>query len=422
VRLRLFVLASGLLACRPVPPTEADAPAVAPREPPTKRAEPDVPGAQAPAPPAEVVPVATPFPSDAVFVAPVVDVVPLVLFPDEGEAIRRRVVARLAELGHEVVPYEDLQRIEIAAAHGRLALEGDRTCRAPLTSREVADRYFAAAVVAEPEAACFGDCRLQVTFESPSEARAPAGLRTRAVRRPHDLRAWEQAIDSLDGGRGLVFARVGGVSGFSSHSPPIRIGSPLPFGPWARAPTGKVLRRVASQVKNCAHPDPAVGFAWEIRVAVTKTGRIARCFAASAHSQARTQDAECLCGFIETLRYPAGRPGRRLRVEAVDDGGPRRLRREFQPVQARTETWVTRLNEAPALSVCRRRGAAPPGTITIALDLQPDGAISGVHIDGDITTPASIAWAKCLVEELPEISLPCSPPGVKQLHLAYGTA
>jgi hypothetical protein len=368
------------------------------------------------------VPIELPFSSTAVFVTSVDDQDPVILFPDEGEAIRRRVVARLAALGREVVPYEQIERIEAAAARGRLVLEDDRACRAPLTRGEVAERYFADAIEASPRTSCFDDCRLQVSIEIPGDPEASIELSSKTIRHRTDPRAWATAADSL-ANRGVAVGIIGlGLIG-TSHPPPIMFGSPHPFGPWSRPPDGTVLGRVSEDVNACAHPHPRVGFTWKVRLAVADSGRIARCLASSDHTQARSQDAECLCGVIETIRYPAGRPGRRLRVDAIDDGGFRPDDRGFRSLQARTETWATRLNEAPALDVCEARGIAPTTKgITVVLDLKPDGSITGVEVRGDITTPESMAWATCLTEELPAIPLPCTPPGVQQLHLAYGPA
>ena len=157
-----------------------------------------------------------------------------------------------------------------------------------------------------------------------------------------------------------------------------------------------------------------------LRVALAKNGRVTRCDASTDHTQARPRDAACLCGFVETLRYPAGRAGRRYRVDAMDDGGFRAEERSFRIVQARTEPWAKRMNEAPALDICESKGVPPARGTTVVLDIQEDGSISGTQVHGDITTPEAIAWANCLVAELPRIPLPCSPPGVEQLHLAFG--
>jgi hypothetical protein len=353
--------------------------------------------------------------------APLVDEHPVVMFPDETEAIRRRVAARLATLGRDVIPHDEIRRIETAALSGRLVLEDDRRCRAPLSLEELRQRYFAARVTASAAAHCYDDeCLLQAVVEDPNVADDDLHLTSAKISRPFEPRAWVKAADSIDD-RGYGVGGLYGTGFGASHPPPIMFGTPEPFGPWGKPPDGKELDTIGGDVNTCAHPDPRVGFTWVIRVALAKDGRVTRCDASAEHTQARTRDGACLCRFVETLRYPAGRSGRRYRVDALDDGGFRPEERSFRIVQAGTEAWAKRINEAPALDVCESRGIPPTakGT-TVVLDLQPDGTITGTQVHGDITAPEAIAWANCLVAELPRIPLPCSPPGVEQLHLAFG--
>lgn len=394
----------------------------APEPPPPEPAPPQTIAPDPVVPPPGVTKIETPFSPTAWVVAPVDDPSPVVLFADEARAIRRRVVARLAALGYEVVPFEELERIETAAASGKLVLEGDRTCRVPLSVREVSARYFADAPTALTMTSCGDDCFLHTVFENGPPDETRGNLVSRKVKRPHDPVAWAKAADSLDDrGAVLGFGHLGAFGG--SHPPPIMFGKPDPFGPWAKPPDGTELDTIQAAANMCAHPDPHVGFDWSIRVAVAKSGRIDRCHASSVHTQARTHDAECLCDAIATLRYPQGKPGRRLRIPAIDDGGFRPVERSFRVAQAGTDVWVARVNEAPALDVCETRGVAPSaGDTRVELDLKPDGTITAARVFGTIGTPESIAWARCLTEELPKIPLPCSPPGVDTLHLAYGPA
>jgi hypothetical protein len=418
-----------LLGCRTAAPPEVAPPDAEPprAEPPRAassepRREPETVMSAAPVPaPTAVAELALPFSDKAMYVAPLVDEQPVVMFPDETEAIRRRVVARLAALGREVISYEEITRIEKAALSGRLVLEDDRRCRAPLSLEEVRQRYFAAASTADPAAHCYEhDCKLQVVVEDPKAPDADVYLTSAKITRPFVPRAWVKAADSIDD-RGLGIGGMYGTGFGASHPPPIMFGTPEPFGPWGKPPDGKELDTIGGDVNTCAHPDPLVGFTWMMRVALAKNGRVTRCDASAEHTQARTRDAECLCGFVEKLRYPAGRSGRRYRVQAMDDGGFRAEERSFRIVQAGTDAWAKRINEAPALDVCESKGIPPTakGT-TVVLDLQPDGTITGTQVHGDITTPEAITWANCLSAELPKIPLPCSPPGVEQLHLAFG--
>jgi hypothetical protein len=121
---------------------------------------------------------------------------------------------------------------------------------------------------------------------------------------------------------------------------------------------------------------------------------------------------------VETIQFEPAAAGRRLRVEAVDDGGFGRNAR-LELVQPGTETWVTRLQEAPALARCIDANPLP-GSLTarVILALSPDGAVDDVHILGEITTPASMGLASCLVHELRLVPLPCRPPGIDALHLS----
>lgn len=418
-----------LLGCRVAAQPEVAPPEVAPPEVEPPRPAPSEPHREpapvmsaAPVPqPMPVAAVALPFSDKAVYVAPLVDETPVVMFRDETEAIRRRAFARLAALGREVIPYEEITRIETAAASGRLVLEDDRRCRAALSLEEVRQRYFATAWTAYPAAHCYEHaCQLQVIVEDPKAPDADLHLTSAKISRPFEPRAWVKAVDSIED-RGVGIGGMYGSGFGASHPPPIMFGTPEPFGPWAKPPDGKELDTIGGEVNTCAHPDPLVGFTWRMRVSLAKNGRVTRCDASAEHTQARARDAECLCGFVEKLRYPAGPSGRRYRVHAMDDGGFRPEERSFRVVQEGTDAWAKRMNEAPALDVCETKGIPPAakGT-TVVLDLQPDGTITGTQVHGDITTPEAITWANCLVAELPKIPLPCSPPGVEQLHLAFG--
>jgi hypothetical protein len=199
----------------------------------------------------------------------------------------------------------------------------------------------------------------------------------------------------------------------------VRFDPPSGIGPWGEEPLESApFDALEGMVAGCAHPDPLVGFRWQLRVSVDRQGRVTRCTADSDHSLARAAAAPCLCGAVETIAFPAGAAGRRLRVEAVDDGGFGTSAR-LERVQAGTETWVRRFEEAPALTRCL--SAHPlPGKLSarVILALAPDGAVEDVRIEGDITTTPAMGLASCLVQELRQVPLPCRPPGVDALHLS----
>jgi len=368
-----------------------------------------------PTPPPVVVPIITPFSPGALVLSPVNDGSMVVLFPDERAEMRRRVGKVLVGQRVELVPVAESERIEAAAAEGRLVLEGDQRCRAPLTPAEVTARYFPGRPTFEARAECFEDCRLLVSVNDPPHFADSRAWESPKVSRPHDPKAWFEAASRVQPTQSFG---VGGLGLFgTSHAPPVRFNPPVGIGPWEPLQPDEVpFAALEGNVAGCAHPDPLVGFSWQLRASVDRSGRVTRCTAASDHSLAQASAGECICDAVETIAFPAGAAGRRFRVEAVDDGGfGGNVRLEL--VQPGTETWVTRLQEAPALARCL--AASPlPGMLAawVILRLAPDGAIEDVRVEGEITTPATIGFASCLVRELRLVPLPCRPPGVDTLH------
>ncbi len=371
-----------------------------------------------PQPPPALVAIVTPFSPAALVLSPVTDGSPVVLFPDERAALRRRVGQVLADQRVELVPVAEIERIEAAAAEGRLVLEGDQRCRSPLTPAEVASRYFPGRPTLEAGAACYEDCGWLVTVHDPPHYADPRSWESPKVSRPYDPKAWLAAAGRLRATQSFGFGGLGLFG--TSHAPPVRFNPPVGIGPWTFGhPEEAPFSALEGSVAGCAHPDPIVGFSWSLRASVDRKGRVTRCTAESDHSLAIGESGgTCICAAVETIRFPAGKAGRRFRVEAVDDGGFARNAR-FELVQPGTETWVTRLQEAPASSRCIDANPQPTAlTARVILSLAPDGAVEGVRIEGDITTPASIGLASCLVQELRLVPLPCRPPGVDALHVS----
>lgn len=367
--------------------------------------------------PQSLVPIATSFSSTALLVQPVHDASPVVLFPDERAAMRRRAGKVLADQRVELVPVPELERIESAAAEGRLVLEGDQRCRAPLTPDEVASRYFPGRPRLRVSAECFDDCRLRVTVDDPPKYDDMRAWESPKVTRAYDPKAWLAAAGRL---RATDALGIGGLGLFgTSHAPPVQFFAPVGVGPWSEGqPEDAPFSALESTIASCAHPDPQVGFMWQVRASVDRRGSVTRCVAEADHTLAHVAGAGCLCAAVETLRFPAGAAGRRLRVEALDDGGTGPGAR-LELVQPGTEAWVTRLQEAPALARCLLANPLPDMLATrVLLSLAPDGAIESVRIDGDITTPARMALASCLVQELRTVPLPCRPPGIDALHVS----
>lgn len=365
-----------------------------------------------------LVPIATAFSPTALLLEPVHDASPVVLFPDERAAVRRRAGEVLAAQRVEVVSVPELQRIEAAAAEGRLVLEDDQRCRAALTPDEVASRYFPGRPRLRLSAECFDDCRLTVTVDDPPKYEDMRTWQSPKLARPHDPKAWLAAASRL---RATDAMGIGGLGlfGVGGNVPPVQFFAPIGVGPWSEGqPADAPFFALEATIASCAHPDPLVGFTWQVRASVDRRGTVTRCAAETDHSLVHVAGSGCLCAAVETIQFPAGPTGRRLRVEALDDGGSGRNAR-IELVQPGTETWVTRLQEAPALARCLDANPLPGMLATrVILSLAPDGAVEGVRIDGDITTPASMGLASCLVQELRTVPLPCRPPGIDALHVS----
>jgi hypothetical protein len=369
-----------------------------------------------PPPPLDVLtPIPAPFPADALVLSFPVDGPFSTLFPEELTALRRRVATWLVARGHPIIPIAELERIEAAAAAGTLVLEHDQRCRAPLSRAELDRRAFADRPHAAIQASCSDadHCTLQVdTLDA--KGKTLEGFSSTVVRRPEDPAAWLRAVDTLGE---LRFGSIGlGMFG-SSHPPPVQFQPPEAVGPWRSAPTRDPFAAIEGPAAGCAHPDPIVGMSWMLRAAIDRTGALARCTAESDSPSARAADGECLCRTIAGIDFGAGKAGRRLRVAAVDDDS-RSFTPGFAVVQPGTDAWVARLNEGGVVHRCitSTQVATPAGGLDVALRLLPDGTIDDVRIDGALTQQDHMRLARCLVQSLPAVPLPCAPPGIRTLH------
>ena len=351
-----------------------------------------------------------------VVILPVEDFPPVVLFPDELAELRRRVGESVAARGWSVVPVAELERIEAAAAQGRLVLEGDLACRAPLTHDELMARYFGRNASALVEVACFATCWLQVSIDDGPEGDLDVTFVGPRVTKPHDPAAWIRSARSLE--EGLAGIAGVGVPGSTSPAPPVTFERVVGIGPWRTPPSGARLEALAPQVARCGHPDPHVGLTWIVKAELGPDGRIDRCSARSEHPSARVVDGECLCQSIETLRHPAGPAGRRLWAEARDEQEAFADDQAFELLQPGTEGWVRRLDESRAVAACLQQQPLDAAIdVTVVLDLAPDGEIDRAQVFGELSSLPRMRFAGCLVRELAPVALPCRPPGIEQLQV-----
>lgn len=360
--------------------------------------------------------IALPFGEDAILFQRVVDQPPVVLFDDEANAIRRALATKLIAQGRALVPIDWLERVEAAAQRGELVLEDGLRCRVAPTRAELVDRYFAGRPRAVAEALCDFEshCQLQLTLNAADGTSLI--LASQSIRRPEDPESWLRADPraELD-----AFGMLGlGLSGMS-HPPPVRFEEPSAIGAWAKPPTSAPLAAIESQASACAHPDPEVGMRWTIRAAIDPRGRVSRCSAETDAYEARDADATCLCEAASQARFPSGKRGRRLRVEAVDEGGFDGTRTTFTPIQPGTEPWIERLRASGVVRRCMATQAlTSPLHVVTALSLAKDGTVEDVRIDGKLDNLERVRFAACLADGLRAVLLPCAPPGITTLHVA----
>ncbi|MEX1361930.1 MAG: hypothetical protein AB1Z98_02325 [Nannocystaceae bacterium] len=353
-----------------------------------------------------------PFSPKALLLRPVEDDSPVVLFADEKDRVRRRVAQQLAARGRRVAPVAELERIEAAAAEGRLVLEGDLQCRAPLSFEELRSRYFPQQPSVWTGASCFDSCTLTASISSEGDDDAVWAYTSGRVTRPHEPRSWTKV--RLRPTTGVLGGIGGGM--ISSHPPPIMFGLPSGIGPWKSPPDGARLQQ--ARVDGCANPDPGPHIEYEIRMAVAADGTIDRCEASTGRPGSGHDRSRCLCQGLADLRYEPGPPGRRLRVSATDSGRAQFPSLVVLPLQPGTEAWAQRLQEAAIVDGCSLEH--PPGTgfqATAVLALAPDGGVQGVEIYGPIETPETMRFSTCLVRELAKVPLPCAPPGIDVLQV-----
>ncbi|MFO0636588.1 MAG: hypothetical protein U0168_27470 [Nannocystaceae bacterium] len=341
----------------------------------------------------------------------------VVLFDDEKRALRRAVAKRLAKHGVAVVPLDLLERVEAAAARGQLALEDDTQCVTPPTRDEIHNRDFPTNPRVSIEASCLDACRLTVVVDPSGEN--PQYFESRTVSHPEDPAAWVAAAATL----GDNLTGVGGLGiGGTSHAPPIRFDTPGWVGPWPAKTNAETLhamfQALEPEATPCASVDPFVSLTWELRLRVDAHGRTARCSATSSDPAASSPAAQCLCDVMARASFGKGSSKRRLRLDAIDEGGFASPGVEFSQRQPGTEPWVERVRRSGATVTCAQTAAPPAGLdATLAMTLAPSGRIDDVRIDGDIREIAAMQWAQCMVDQLRTLQLPCAPPGIEILRM-----
>jgi hypothetical protein len=421
---RTSILAVVALSCRaaaPSPPVAAPtADATAPATPPIVTTEP-LPEAPSPPPartlpaPQVLTPTVLPWPADAIYVEAPVDDRLLALFPDERAEIRRVVARSLERRGAKVIPIAKLEHIEQAAATGVLTLDGDRRCSAPLLPSEVARRWFATSPHAAVTARCDNDdvCALEVFITGP--VGASTVFTSKPVRRREDPKAWIAAARSLHESEEVLIGLS--LSGTGGPMPAVRFDEPTGIGTWAAEPDTALFTALEPSVAACAHPDPLVGMQWTIRTAIARTGKVDRCVAETDHLLARPADATCLCDAVRTIVFPRGAAGRRLRVDAFDDGEHAFTGAVFTVVQPGTDVWIERLRAAPILRRCTSTAPLKGGFgFDVEITLANGGAVTDVFVGGDVTTPERMRFAACIVDNLGAMTFPCAPPGITALR------
>jgi len=295
-----------------------------------------------------------------------------------------------------------------------LVLEDDAICRRRLSSADVYARYFSQHRTASVGAACFGGCDLTISVEDP---RDPDLLETYAaeVERAWDPGEWKRAAGRASKTNIGTWGGVGGMVS-SSHPPTIMFTAPEHIGPWEQSPDPAPIYGLELATESCGHPDPNVSLTWTIALDVGPAGDVRRCEVATEHSRARDSDGACLCDAANALEFPAGKPGRRLRVDGIDSGAlPRTVVRS---VQLGTEPWVRRVEESSAMARCEPElERADLFEVTAVLSLAPEGSVTSVELFGPIDDAPTMRWARCLVQEWGSLELPCAPPGIDQLHV-----
>lgn len=368
---------------------------------------------------AQLVPVPRPFAADAVVTLPAADPAPVTLFEDERTTIRRTMADFVAATGRPVVPIDELLRIEVAARRGQLVLEDNVQCRAPLSMDEVVERYYDVGPHAQPRLNCEDGCRLELAIGAWGAAPGRR-FRSSVFADGHRIQAWKNArllprTDNQDGRS----KRVPLIT--RAHPPPIALGRVHATGPWTVAPTSDEIAAQARQLRQCAAADPHAAVRYRILLAVAASGRVTRCAAdVVSSSAATTASPSCVCDALRETTFRRGRAGRRVRLQARDRSAFVSGRSAVEVVQGGTESWIARITAAGVVRRCLAEH--PPSadiTVTAALELDRDGAVAEVKVFGPIVDPPTMAWARCLIDHLDDVPLPCRPPGIDVLHVRF---
>ncbi len=347
------------------------------------------------------------------------------LFRDERLALRRVIASSLRARGLEVASLDELEALERAAATGVLLPEGQRQCAVGLREQDMVARWFRHTPLARVELECIDGCRLRVHLERAGDI---AFLESPVVTRPGDPQAWHAAALALAPVEDPM--RLGLIGMGTSAQGPIFFTTPTRLGPWRGEPPDERIAALERPAAACDHPEPFASIFWELRVAVSKDGAVARCESESGSPLARAREAECLCTVVQEARFEPGRAGRRLRFTAHDFASAS-LQPSISIATGRFEIgpgsdeealapWLDQITAHEIVDRCLlEHRPADEIAADVLLHLHEDGRVQDVEINGRFDRPETVQLAACLVRELQKVPLACAPPGVTTLPLRF---
>lgn len=389
-----------------------------------------------PAPPSTAIPVGpAPSPKTVIVMPPTAG--PFVLlFPDELEALRQKLVAELSSAdGSDYVPYpEDRMRALTDRVKAGKLLEGGAVCAKPPTLAEVVDAETKGGLddglsVASIMLDCDAkdeDCMLQVSIgglEGEREAELMLSTKVTGASPRTNVDAWTSAVENL----AQVDELVGNGYGFGSGRGSELVRASLretsgDFGPgFAESPALPPSPALAAC--HDASPQRKSVAEYDAILSVTPAGKVDKC---ALELEADAKRESCLCGAFQKTKFPASsspvdpsKKSRRVLYAVQDQPSPRKRARaaitaRVNVLEGAGHPEAAQLLDIRALDDCFL-ATSPKDDITFDMHLTVDPA--GHVTKADIgTVPAGMK--SCLARAYLATPLGCDMEGeTRVLHV-----
>jgi hypothetical protein len=290
------------------------------------------------------------------------------------------------------------------------------TCVASLSMDEVLRHTFPQALRARPVADCSGrSCRLSVSLSGP-EGASPYSW-SADVAEPASFAQWEIAAQALKSSKGDVVPAAES-SPVRRRQPTLALTAVRASGPWNPAPELAGLRTGDAAFARCHERGQLPTGPDELVLEIGTDGGVSNCEAQSWRDPAARIQVDCQCQAAASLKFPAGKAGRRLALELWD--GPdldtfsvdgERVTAEVRAFKSTDPAIGAQLltGARPWLALCFANTRLGTGvTLPAEVELSASGEITSVRVGGE---GVDHLFTSCVESYLRYVPLPCTRSG-----------